>query len=249
MIPGETSWVVIFSRNSTSWGSFSYDPAEDALRVTVTPRAVEPREILGFEFVDPAPRSTVVTMRWEKVEVPFRVEVAPELAAQNLRNQLRGRAQSEWQAWAEVANYLLENNLSAGEALQDAEQAVAIDDRFESEITKARALDALGRHDEALAARNTALGMGTERQVYDFGRGLQRLNQQEPALEVFRNNIIKHPGTVIAHNEAARIAAAKGDYDTAVKEMKLAISVAPERSRGNLRDLLRQLENGVDINK
>src|SRR6266567_8747328 len=35
MIPGETSWVVIFSRNSTSWGSFTYDEAEDALRVTV----------------------------------------------------------------------------------------------------------------------------------------------------------------------------------------------------------------------
>ncbi len=24
MIPGETSWVVIFSKNSTSWGSFTY---------------------------------------------------------------------------------------------------------------------------------------------------------------------------------------------------------------------------------
>ena len=39
MIPGENEWTVIFSRNSTSWGSFTYNQAEDALRVTVKPQA------------------------------------------------------------------------------------------------------------------------------------------------------------------------------------------------------------------
>ncbi len=37
MIPGETQWTVIFSKNSTSWGSFSYEQGEDALRVNVKP--------------------------------------------------------------------------------------------------------------------------------------------------------------------------------------------------------------------
>ena len=41
MIPGENEWTVIFSNNSTSWGSFTYDQAEDALRVTVKPQAAE----------------------------------------------------------------------------------------------------------------------------------------------------------------------------------------------------------------
>src|SRR5579864_394191 len=44
MIPGETSWVVIFSKNSTSWGSFTYNQAEDALRVTVKALATENHE-------------------------------------------------------------------------------------------------------------------------------------------------------------------------------------------------------------
>ncbi|HYB53691.1 MAG TPA: DUF2911 domain-containing protein, partial [Thermoanaerobaculia bacterium] len=35
MLPTETTWTVIFSKNHTSWGSFSYDEKEDALRVTV----------------------------------------------------------------------------------------------------------------------------------------------------------------------------------------------------------------------
>lgn len=41
MIPGENEWTVILSKNSTSWGSFSYDDKEDALRVTVKPLTTE----------------------------------------------------------------------------------------------------------------------------------------------------------------------------------------------------------------
>ncbi len=40
MIPGEASWVVIFSKNSSSWGSFTYDQAEDALPVCLRSRVV-----------------------------------------------------------------------------------------------------------------------------------------------------------------------------------------------------------------
>lgn len=34
MLAGPTEWTLIFSKNSTSWGSFSYDEKEDQLRVT-----------------------------------------------------------------------------------------------------------------------------------------------------------------------------------------------------------------------
>ncbi len=37
MIPTEKEWTVVFSKMSNAWGSFSYDPKEDALRVTVAP--------------------------------------------------------------------------------------------------------------------------------------------------------------------------------------------------------------------
>src|SRR5712692_2724975 len=36
-LPTADQWTIIFSKNSTSWGSFSYDEKEDALRVTVKP--------------------------------------------------------------------------------------------------------------------------------------------------------------------------------------------------------------------
>src|ERR1700691_5218015 len=41
MIPGESEWTVIFSKNATSWGSFSYKQEEDAVRVTVKPQTAE----------------------------------------------------------------------------------------------------------------------------------------------------------------------------------------------------------------
>jgi tetratricopeptide (TPR) repeat protein len=249
-IPGETSWIVIFSKNSTSWGSFTYNQAEDALRVTVKPQAIEHREVLSYEFDDPTPNATVLTMRWDTVAVPFRIEVnTREIVAQSLRNQLRSRVQTEWQAWEEAANYLLENKLSADEAATYADRSIQIEDRFENEITKARALSALGRQAEARAAQAKALTLGTESQVYQFGRGLQRLGQQNQALDIFRSNIEKHPNTVIAYTEAARIAAATGDYTAAIKQMRLAVDSALDGAKATLRDLVRQLENNVDINK
>src|SRR5260370_39983201 len=93
MIPGENSWIIIFSKNSTSWGSFTYDKSEDALRVTVTSQSIENHEALSYDFDDPKPNSVVITMRWERVAVPFKVEVnTPVITQSTLRNHLRSRA-------------------------------------------------------------------------------------------------------------------------------------------------------------
>lgn len=250
MVPGESSWIVIFSKNSSSWGSFTYDQTEDALRVTVVPRTIENHEVLTYEFDDPQPNSVVVTMCWEKIAVPFRIEAnTPQITEDRLRSQLRGRAQFEWQPWMEAANYLLSNNLKPEEALEWANQSIQNEDRFENEITKSRALEALGRKDEARATRDKAIAIGTQLQVQNFARGLQAQGRQQEAMELFRINIKKDPNSWIAHNEAARIAVAKGDFDTATKEMKLALSAAPEPLKDPHADLVRRLENRQDINK
>jgi len=249
MIPGESSWVIIFSRNSTSWGSFTYDKAEDALRVTVKPQTIENHEALTYEL-DPKPNAAVITMRWEKVAVPFTVEVdIPAIVEQSLRNQLRGRAQFEWSPWMEAANYLLDNRGSAELALQYADTSIANEDRFESEITKSRALRVLGRKDEAIAARDKAIGMGTQLQVQSFARGLQAQGRQEEALDLFRANVKKDPNSWIGHNETARIAVSKGDFDLAIREMNLALRGSPDGLKAQHADLLRRLKNHEDINK
>jgi len=99
MIPNADQWTIIFSKNSTSWGSFSYDEKEDALRVNVRATAAENRDALAYTFDDMKPDSTLVTLRWAKVAVPVRISVdtnalANAVSATNCgtREDLPGRA-------------------------------------------------------------------------------------------------------------------------------------------------------------
>src|SRR5258708_34425703 len=76
MIPNPDSWTVIFSKTNTGWGSYSYKQDEDALRVNVKPKPLaESKESLEFDFEDLKPDSTAVTLKWEKLGVPFTVSI------------------------------------------------------------------------------------------------------------------------------------------------------------------------------
>src|SRR6266478_4843981 len=160
MIPGENEWTVIFSKNFTSWGSFTYDQAEDALRVTVKPQTTDFNEALSYDFDEVGSDSSVIRLRWEKVAVPFKVGVnTHEIVAQNLQHQLRGLAQYTWDGWDDAANYLLQEKIDLEEALKYSDKSILNERRYDHLMTKSRALDALNRKEEATAARNQALAM------------------------------------------------------------------------------------------
>jgi len=76
MIPSEKEWVVIFNKKNDLWGSYGYDENEDALRINITPVKAEHQEwlIFGFENLDGT--KATAFMHWEKVKIPFSVEVA-----------------------------------------------------------------------------------------------------------------------------------------------------------------------------
>ncbi len=75
-VPSETTWIVIFNKVNDSWGSYKYNEAEDALRVTVTPVTAAHQEWLRYGFGDLAEKSATVCLQWEKLKVPFKVELA-----------------------------------------------------------------------------------------------------------------------------------------------------------------------------
>src|SRR3954462_7522348 len=91
MIPNQDSCTVIFSKTNTAWGSYSYEQKEDALRVDVKPRPLaKMKEALEFEFEDLKPNSTAVTLKWEKLGIPFTVSVNDaDQTLQNIRAQLK----------------------------------------------------------------------------------------------------------------------------------------------------------------
>ena len=90
MIPTKGDWTIAFSNTNWAWGSFSYDEKEDALRVTAKPQPAEFQERLSYSFDDPTEKSVEVALRWEKVRVPFTVEVdTPTVVTESIRHQLR----------------------------------------------------------------------------------------------------------------------------------------------------------------
>jgi Protein of unknown function (DUF2911) len=250
MIPGENEWTVIFSKNSTSWGSFTYNQAEDALRVTVKPQTAEFREALTYDLDDVGPDSSFVTLRWEKVAVPFKVGVnTHEIVTDNLHNQLRGLAQYAWEGWDDAANYLLQEKFDLEEALKYSDKSIQNEERYDNLITKSRVLQALGRKDDATATQNKALAMANAVQLHGYARQLQIDGKQSDAFAIFRDNAKKNPDSWIVHVGLSRMYSAQGDFANAAKEMNVALAGAPDGQKQPLLAFSKRLEAKEDINK
>jgi len=216
----------------------------------VKPQASEFREALAYDFDDVKPESALVTMRWEKLAVPFRVTVpVNDIVQADLKSQLRSGSQYIWESWDEAATYLLAAKTNLPQALDYANRSIQVESRFDNLLTKAQVLEAMGKKDEALAIRAKALDSGSAIQVHSFARQLQLQGKQDEAMELFRRNVKKYPNEWISHNDAARLAVAKGDYDSALKEMKLAAADAPDIYKSAFDGLLKRLEAKEDINK
>jgi len=250
MIPGENEWTVIFSKNHTSWGSFTYKPDEDALRVKVKPQPSESHEALTYDFDDVKPDAATVTLRWEKLAVPFKVNVnTNELVQASLKNQLRGLAQYTWMGGDEAANFLLASKVGLDEALRYEDLSLQNEVRFDNLMTKSQILDAMGKKDEATTTRNEALAKANALQMHGYARGLQAQGKQAEAFEVFRNNAKKNPNDWVVHVGMSRMYSAQGDFAAASKEMQTAIASAPEAQKPPLQGLAKRLEAKEDINK
>jgi Protein of unknown function (DUF2911)/Tetratricopeptide repeat len=250
MIPGENQWTVIFSKNSTSWGSFTYKQDEDALRVNVKPQTADAHDALAYDFDDLKADSAVVTMRWDKVAVPFKVAVkVNDLVTESIHRQLHGLNQYYWEGWDDAAGYFLANKMSLDEALKDEDQSIQIEERYDNLMSKSRILDAMGRRDDSVAFRNKALEKGSALQLYFYGRQLQGDKKQEEALAIFRSTAKKFPDFWTSHLGMARVYSAQGDFDNAVKEVKTALTDAPDSNKANLENYVKRLQSKEDINR
>jgi len=249
MIPGADTWVLIFSKNSTSWGSFTYDKAEDALRVDVKPRAAEMHEALTYDFDEVKPDSTVVVMEWEKIAVPFKVGVdVHDIVQASLKTQLRGLTQYTWISWDDAANYLLAEKVDLPDALTYSNKSIENEDRYDNELTKSKVLTAMGRKDDAAVAEKRALELATPLELHIYARGLQGEKRSDEAFAIFRENAQKHPDMWFVHSGLARIYCSQGKYDDAAKEMKVALASAPENQKVYVQGLVKKLESRQDIN-
>ena len=250
MIPGENQWTVIFSKTSTAWGSFSYKQDEDALRVNVKPQPAEAHNALAYDFNDVKPDSTVVTMSWDKVAVPFKVEVkVNDLVTASIHRHLYGLNQYYWEGWDDAAAYFLANKINLDEALKDEDQSIQAEERYDNLLNKSKILEAMGRKQDAEMFRTKALDKASALQLYFYGRQLQGEKKQDEAMAIFRSTAKKFPDYWTSHMALARVYSAQGDFENAVKEVKLSLAGAPESNKANLENYVKRLQNKEDINR
>jgi hypothetical protein len=249
MIPGENEWTVIFSRNSTSWGSFTYKQEEDALRVAVRPQPADMHNALTYDFDKLTPTSAVLDLQWEKVAVPFKVDVdVNKIVEASLHQQLRGLAQYTWEGWDDAANYLLAQKTDLDEALKYEDQSIQVEKRFDNLLTKSNILEAMGKKDEADSTRKQALAMANPLQLHIYARQLQGQKHQDEAFAIFRENARKHPDEWFVHTGMARVYCGQHNFNDAVKEMKLALAAAPDGQKTYVESLVKRLQAKQDIN-
>ena len=153
---------------ANQWGSFNYDASKDTLRVKVKPEWGEhSKEWLEY-WIDPInDTSAQVNIRWEKVRVPFTVEVkdVQALTMQKARAAVAAAKPDDFQTRAQAASYFLQNKLSIEEAMGWLDQSIKIKETIGNVGLKARALAEQGKTAEAIAAGERAIQVGKDAKV------------------------------------------------------------------------------------
>lgn len=247
--------TLIFSRDNTSWGSFYYDAKNDALRVKVKPVSTDRSvEWLKYEFSNETENSATINLLWEKLAVPFKVQVdLIKTQLESFRNELRTDKGFFWLPWQTAAQWCVDNNTNLEEALKWADTSVnpkVLGDRnFVSLSTKASVLHKLGRSAEAAALMQEALPMGTLIQVHQYARQLLIQKKNKEALEVFKLNYQKNPGEFTTIWGLARGYSGIGDYKKALECAEKALPMAPPGpNKSTVEKSIPMLKEGKDIN-
>ncbi|MBV8255531.1 MAG: DUF2911 domain-containing protein [Chitinophaga sp.] len=251
--PNEST--LIFSKNSSSWGSFYYDPNEDALRIKAKPVATDKSvEWLKYEFIDETPTSATVALEWEKQMIPFKVDVdVVKTQIASFRKELRGTSGFAWQSWDAAASFCAQHNTNLQEALLWADSATSVTtggtQSFQAWSTKAAVLDSLGRKEEAMAVMKKALPFGNVNELYFYARNLAHLKHGKEAFEIFKMDYDKHPDEFLTNAGMARGYSALGDYKKALTYALKARAQAPDLpNKDRLEKFVKTLQEGKDIN-
>jgi tetratricopeptide (TPR) repeat protein len=257
MLVGEREWTVIFSKNSTSWGSFSYEQAEDALRIPVTPEKSPYHEWLTYDFTDRKPDRATLALEWEDVRVPFTISVEnmAGLYIDNMRRELRNAPGFRWQEWRNAAQFCLQSNQNLPEALTWAENAISMPGvgqaNFSTYSVKAQILDKMSKPAEAAAVMAKAMDLPSAQaiEIHQYGRQLLTQGHAKEAMEVFQKNAKRFGDAWPVHVGLARGYSASGDYKEALKHAEIALSQAPDQlNKKSLEDAVAKLKQGQDMN-
>lgn len=159
-IPGEKQWTLIFNKTWNQWGTI-YDEKQDALRVTVKPSAAEFEESLAYEIENVTGNTAQVSIRWEKLAVPFIVDIG------DVSKRILDNARQDKTMQVQVAGYILDAKLSDNynEALGWLDASLKESENYRALFVKARLLNEMGKKQEAITTAEKAIEFGKSTNV------------------------------------------------------------------------------------
>lgn len=242
--------TVIFSKATTSWGSYFYDPAEDALRVTVKPVSLnESKERLTYEFTDETDSTAVINLQWEKLAIPFRVSTKlHELQMASFAREMRGEKGFYAPNMVQYATYLAEHNTELETALANINGAARSMPGLNTALVKAEILEKMGRKQSADSVRLAAIAAGSAQEVHNYARGLLREGKTQEAYATFQANYKHYPNTYTTCVGMARGCSAVGRTKEALKYANQALPMAPdEANKKAVAEMIGKLKEGKEI--
>lgn len=160
-IPTKDEWTIVFNSDYGQWGAFSYDAKKDVLRVKTKPQAAAENQEWLMYTVDPVTaNSATVNLRWEKVSVPFTVEVKDVKALWKAKTDALIAANPTNEVFPLQAANTFATDKNWDEALKYVEQSIKVKPTFRNLSAKANILRNAGKNAEALAAADEAIAKG-----------------------------------------------------------------------------------------
>ena len=244
----EDQWVLIFSNNYWSWGSYFYESQEEALRVTVIPQENELVEWLEYRFVNQTDNSADVEMAWEHKKVQFTIQVdVHAVTMERIERELDGLKGFSWEGWNSAAQYCLQAEKDLNKGLTWANVSLNPNQGGESNFTtlstKAEILEKLGRNNEAKPVMEEAISLANMRELHYYGRTLIGQNKPEEALKIFELNRAKNPlDTFTTYVGLGRGYMAVGKFKEAAGYFRMAAPGAPSGQARFYEDLAAECE-------
>ena len=254
MAMGAESVTLIFSSQSDAWGSFYYDEKYDALRVNVKPVALDKSvEYLKYEFIEHKEKYCVIAMQWEKLSVPFKVDVdVDNIVLDRMRSELNSRKGFVPALILTAVQYCFNKNINLEEALVWSKRAIDGQGGQKTYITLrnlATAYEKLNRIPEADSTMNEALLIATANQYAAYGRLLITQKRTDKAMEVFMASQKRYGDIYMVNLGLMQGYSAKADYKNALKHAEKALAQATnDGAKKQLEGNIAKLKEGKDIN-
>ncbi len=255
MIPGPEEWVVIFSNSASSWGSFTYVPSDDALRVSVKSKVCDEfNEFLTYDFIDRMQNSSTARLKWEKLQVQFKIAVpnGDELYVKKVREEMSGPKSFNWLNAVSASNFCASKKMNLDEALGWMQTYIDRNVKyFPIYNAKGAVLVAMNKQADADATMKEAINLpdATAGQIVGYGRSLITTKREKEAMPVFELAYKRYPAAPGALTGMARGYSALGDPKKALKYAQEALKVETNPNvKTAIEGMIKKLEKGEPIN-